>query len=83
MWSIYIGTISGADPVLTLTGAQTKKGHRRFLVLAGGVVGVLSVLQKPKGFRCSKMHSKPFLALRIIHFIDLPFRKFHLISVFS
>ena len=73
--------MAGADPALNLTGAQTENvqgkagtGHRRCSALAAGG------LEKPKGFRCSEMHSQPFLAIKIINSNDLLFKKFHFIS---
>ena len=55
-------------------------GHRRCSALAAGGLGAAQGPQKPKGFRCSEMHSQSFLALQIINFIVLLFKKFHLIS---
>ena len=78
---------SGADPALNLTGAKTENGqgtvgtgHRRCSALAAGGMGAAQGPLKPKGFRCSEMHSQPFLAIKIINSNDLLFKKFHFIS---
>ena len=39
--------------------------------------------QKPKGFRRSEMYSLQLVALKIINFIDLLFKKIHFISGIS
>ena len=76
----------GADPALNLTGAQTENGQETAgtkLGTSGGGLGALRAPRKPKGVRCSEMHSQPFLALKIINFNDLLFKKLYFISSIS
>ena len=79
--------MSGADPGQNLTGAKTGNcqaapgtEHRRCSALATAGLGAAQGPQKPKGFLCSEMHSQPFLALKIIDYKDLLFKKFYFIS---
>ena len=76
----------GADPALNMTGAQTGNGQEtagKVFGTSGGCLGALSTPGKPKGVRCSEMHSQPFLALKIINIDDLLFKKLHFISSIS
>ena len=69
--------LSEADPALNLTGAQTENGQEiagTLLGTSGEGLGALSAPRKPKGVRCSDMHSQPLLALKIINFNDLLFK---------